>query len=109
MPPEVERKFLIQAIDQRWTVLIQEGQETDGAFLGVAAGEGERPGVDELPAQRFVAALGRLDHLAVQRLEIALHPLQRRARRAFERWIECGHRRNQARHLGLDGLLGLGK
>src|SRR5262249_35041576 len=47
MPPEIERKLLIQAIDQRWTVFIQEGQEADASFLGVTAGEGERPGVDE--------------------------------------------------------------
>src|ERR1700722_42431 len=56
--PEVERQLLVQAFDERGAVLVQERQEADGAFLGVAAGKGERPRVHELPAQRFVAALG---------------------------------------------------
>ena len=63
--------------------------------------------MDELAAQRFVAPLGRMNHLAVQVLQVALHPLQRRARRSFERRIERRHRRDQARHLRLDRLLRL--
>src|SRR5262249_9794943 len=85
--PEVERQFLVQTIDQRRPVLVQERDEAYRPLLSVPAREGERPRVDELPAEGFVAALRRLNHLAVQRLEIALHPLERRARGAFQRRI----------------------
>jgi hypothetical protein len=58
--------------------------------------------VHELTAQRLVAPFCRLNHLAVQGLEIALHPLEGRARRAFECRIERRNRLNDALHLLLD-------
>ena len=71
----IERKLVVEAFDERRAVLVQERDESDRAFLRVAAGEGERARVHELPAERFVAALRRLDHLAVERLQVVLHAL----------------------------------
>src|SRR5262245_48139695 len=101
--PEIERELLVQTIDKHRAVLVQKRDEADRPLLRVAAGEGERSRVHELPPQRFVAPLRGLNHLAVQRLQVALHPLERRSRRAFERGIERRDRLNQARHLRLDG------
>src|SRR6185503_11116918 len=101
---EVERQLFVQTIDERRAVLVEERDEPDGPLLGVAAREGERAGVDELAAQRFVAALGGLNHLAVERLQITLHPLERRAGGAFERRIQCRQRLDEPRHLRVDRL-----
>src|SRR5258708_17956971 len=86
--PQIEGQLLVQPLDERRAVLVQEREKSDRSFLSVAAGERERASVDELTPQRFVAPLGSLDHLAVQRLEVALHPLERRACGPFERRIE---------------------
>jgi hypothetical protein len=75
--PEIERELLVQTIDERRAVLIQERDEPDGSLLCVAAGEGEGSCVNELPPQRFIAPLCGLNHLTVQRLQVALHPLER--------------------------------
>src|SRR5216117_835666 len=88
MTPQVQRQLLVETLDESRTVLIQEGDEADGAFLRVPVGEGERARVHELAAQRLVAPLRRLNHLAVKRLQVAPHPLERGARRPFERGIE---------------------
>src|SRR3954463_16225362 len=103
---EVEGELLVQPIDERGAVLFQKGDKADGPFLRMAAGKGERARVHELTAQRFVAELRRLNHLAVQRLEVALHPFERRARGGLERWIECWKLLIEPRHLRVDRLLG---
>src|SRR5206468_9859812 len=92
MPSQVEGELLVQPFYERGPVLIEEGYEADRALLRVATGEGQRAGANELAPQRLVAALGRLDDLAVQRLEIVLHAGERRSRGAFERRIEGGDR-----------------
>ena len=43
--PQVERQLLVQPIDERRAVLVQERHEADRPFLRVAAGEGQRPRV----------------------------------------------------------------
>src|SRR2546429_9541011 len=68
MPSQVEGELLVQPFYERGPVLIEEGYEADRALLRVATGEGQRAGANELAPQRLVAALGRLDDLAVQRL-----------------------------------------
>ena len=98
----VERQLVGQAIDEGGPVLVQEGHKSDGPLLRVTARKGERTQVDELPAQSFVAALGRLDCLPVQRLQIVLHPSERRSRGAFERSVQHRDGRDQLRHLRLD-------
>src|SRR5439155_21242479 len=105
MPPEIERQLFVQTIDERRAVLVQERDEADRPLLRVAAGKGERSCVNELPPQRFIAPLRGLNHLAVQRLQIALHALERGARRSLERRVERRDRLNQDRHLRVDGLL----
>ena len=45
----------------------------------------------------------------VQRLQIALHSLERRARRALERRIERGNRLDEARHLRVNRVRRLGE
>src|SRR5262249_23491552 len=94
VPPHVEGELLVEPIDERRAVLIEERDEPDRPFLRVAAGERQHPRVHELTAQRLVAPLGRLNHLAVQRLQIVLHASERRSRRALERRIERRHRLN---------------
>src|SRR3954469_21327435 len=98
MPPEIERQLLVQSIDERRAVRVEEREKPDRALLRMAAGEGERSRMDELTPQGFVAALGRLNHLAVQVLQVPLHPLERRSGGPFERRIERGHRLDDARH-----------
>src|SRR3954447_11693913 len=102
MMAEVEGELLVEPIDERGAVLVQKGDKADGPFLRMAAGKGERARVHELAAERFIAALRRLDHLAVQRLQVALHPFERRARSAFECWIERRDGLNEPRHLRVD-------
>src|SRR5438477_5163669 len=53
--PEIEGQFLIQPFDERRAVLVEEREEADRSFLGVAARKRERARVDELAPQRFVA------------------------------------------------------
>src|SRR5262245_33624863 len=84
----VRWQFCIQAIDQRRTVLVQEVHEADRAFLRFAAWEGLRPCVLKLAAQCFILALGGLDDLAMQLLQVVLHSRQRGPRRAFQRRID---------------------
>src|SRR5436309_1865827 len=100
--PQIERQFFVESFDERRSVLVQKGDEANRPFLRVPVGEGERARVNELPAQRFVAALRSLNQLAVERLQIVLHAPERRARRALERRIECGNRGDEAIHLRLD-------
>src|SRR5438876_4706726 len=90
VPAEIERQLLLEAIDESRAVLIEERDEADGAFLRVPAGEGKRSSVDELPAQRFVAPLGGLNHFAMKRLEIVLHSAEGRPRGALEGRIGGG-------------------
>src|SRR3954447_17308658 len=104
MMAEVEGELLVEPIDERGAVLVQKGDKADRPFLRMAAGKGERARVHELTAQRFVAALRRLNHLAVQRLEIALHPFERRARGALQRGIERRNRLNEPCPLRVDRL-----
>ena len=40
--PQVERQLVVQPIDERRAVLVQERDEADRPFLRVAVGEGER-------------------------------------------------------------------
>src|SRR6186713_1413551 len=74
----VDRRLLTQPLDQRRAVLVEEVDEPEDALLLRPAGEGLRLCVLELPSQRVVLALGRLDDLGVQLLEVVLHPPLRR-------------------------------
>src|SRR2546427_12507907 len=85
MTPQIQRQFFVETLDERRTVLIQEGDEADRTLLRVPVGEGERARVHELAEQRFRAPLRRLNHPAVKRPQIALQAPAARARRAFER------------------------
>src|SRR5581483_11869680 len=51
VPSHIYRQFLVQTLDERRAVLVEEGNEPDRPLLGVAAGEGQRPGVHELTPQ----------------------------------------------------------
>src|SRR5215470_8089401 len=90
VPTQFQGEFFVQSIDERWSVLVQQRHETDRAFLRLTTGERERARVDELAPQRLVPALCRLNHLAVQRLQVMLHPRKRRPGRALEGGIERG-------------------
>src|SRR4051812_24872994 len=83
----VERQLLEQAIDQAGTVLVQKGDEADGALLRLASGKRLGLRVLELAAQRLVLALGGLDDLAVQLLQVVLHAADGRTRHRFERGV----------------------
>ena len=66
-------------------------------------------GSAELPAQRLVAPLRRLDHLAVERLQVVLHPSECRFRGALERRVDGRDGLDQRRHLRFDGSRGGGE
>ena len=69
----------IEAIDERRPVLVQERDEADRrAPAAWPSGKASAARARELAPQRFVAPLGRLNHLAVQRLQVVLHPAERR-------------------------------
>ena len=65
---EFQREFLVQSIDERRSILVQKGHESDGAFLRVTVWKRERPGADELPPERLIASLRGVNHLPLERL-----------------------------------------
>ena len=77
-------------------VAVEEPDEPDFPLLRMAGGEHQRLRALELPAQRLVLALRRLDHLVVQGVELVLHLAERRAHRAFERRVDLRHDRASA-------------
>src|SRR5262245_2442988 len=83
VPPEVERELLVETVDERRSVLVQERDETNCTLLCVSAGEGECACVHKLASKCLVTPLRSGDHLAVQRLEVVLQPGQRRPRGSF--------------------------
>ena len=46
--PQIEGQLLVQPVDERRAVLVQEREEANRSFLCVAAGEGEGTRVNEL-------------------------------------------------------------
>src|SRR6516225_11047556 len=73
---EIERQLLIEPVDERRTVFVQKRHKPDRTLLHVAAGKGECAGVHELASKCFVPPLGGGNHLAVQCLQVVLHPAQ---------------------------------
>src|SRR5690349_16166641 len=45
---EIERQLFVEAIDESRAVLVEERDESNRAFLRVAAGKGQRAGMHEL-------------------------------------------------------------
>ena len=68
--------------------------------MAVREGQGLRP--LELASEGVVAALGRLNDLVVQRVEVVLHAAKRRLDGAFERRIDLRDRRRHGGHALLD-------
>src|SRR5262245_20122867 len=95
----VEGQALAQSFDERGSVLVEERHEPDGSLLGMTVREGTCTRVKELTAQRLVAPFCSLDELAVKRLQILLHPTERRFRGPFERRIESWNSLDQFGHL----------
>ena len=63
----VDGQLSRQALDEDGAVLVEERDEPDAALLRLAARERLRAHVLELPPQRLVAPLGRLQDLAAER------------------------------------------
>ena len=85
---EVERQLLGQPVDERRAVLVQEVDHADLALLRVPARKRLRLRVLELPPQRLVLALGRLDDLGCSFLRSSCIRPERRARGALERRVD---------------------
>src|SRR3954467_9931652 len=98
-----------EPFDEGRPVLVQEPDEADGAFLRVPVGEGERARAEELPAQRVVLSLRRLNRLAVKVLQVVLHLAGGVPRRAFERGVEREERVDHALHVAVERGAGGGK
>src|SRR5262249_1148537 len=105
VPAELGRQLVVQPVGERRPVLVQEPDKADGAFLRVSARKHQGADAHELAAQRFVAALGRLNHLAAQRLDVVLHAAQRGTGCTFERRIERREGRGETCHALFDGAL----
>src|SRR5262245_9155819 len=76
--PGIEREFRLQPINERRSVLVEERNESDRAFLLVPLRKSERPRPIVLASERLVSPFRGLNHLVVKRREIVLHPSQRR-------------------------------
>src|SRR5262245_22244720 len=88
MVTDVERQLVREAIDQGGSVLIEKRDEPDRALLRMAVRKCQRTRPGELASEGVVAALGSLNHLAAQRLQVVLHPAERRLCGALERGID---------------------
>src|SRR5262245_11176105 len=88
MRTRVEGEIAAQSIDKGRSVLIQKVYETDHPLLWLAAGECLLLGMTKLSTEGFIFAFGGLDDLAVELLQIVLHPRQRRPGGSFERRVD---------------------
>ena len=93
--------------DHGRAVSAEKRDSADDTLLRLPAWERLRPHVHELPPQRFVAPLRRLQHLRVQRVELVLHAAERRPRAALQRGIDRRHGLDHRLHAGVDLLAGL--
>ena len=66
-----------------------------------------RPCAEKLPAERVVAFFCGADHFAPQRGKLVLQLAEGRTRRAFQRGIDRGHRRDEGRHGSFDSRFGV--
>ena len=108
MATEVKRQPFEQPVGQGWTVAIQEEDNSQATFLRMAMGEGLCLRARELAAQRLVPFLGGMNHLRLQTAKLVFHLAENRLRRAAERWIEGGHRVDDALHAPPNRVLSAG-
>src|SRR5215471_14667360 len=93
--PGIERELRLQPIDERRSVLIQKGDESDRALLLVSLRERKSPRPRVLTPERLVAAFRGLNHLVVKGREIVLHASKRRLCGTLQRRIKRWNRLNQ--------------
>src|SRR6266849_5619380 len=84
VPTHVERQLLIEPLDERRSVSVQERHKPNCPLLWLSLGKGERTRVHELTPQGFVAALRGMNHFAVEGVEIVPHATERGLRRPLE-------------------------
>src|SRR5262245_12051736 len=88
MCSRVEGELAAQSIDKGRSVLIQKVYETDHPLLWLAAGDCLLLGMTKLSAEGFIFAFSGLDDLAVELLQIVLHPRQRRPGGSLQRGVD---------------------